>query len=391
LGKRACDKDFFLVAKKNIDAKWSGEAGRLMAALFEIAKSRDGAIIFLDEVEGMLMERGKSSNDGGSGADICTAFLTEMSALERAHDVLVIAATNRPELIDGAGRRRFTERIYVPLPDFEARLFLIKNLAAKDAFAFNLTEKDYKIVATNLEGFSCDDIRLYMKDCSDIVLCQCNEAEDAGETPPPEIVTLEHVLMPNRKSSVSCQDIHKAELWAEEFGTGDWISPHAIKNRPTSPKSGIFSSPSTKVRLPAAPVASPLPAPAQKKSSKKITAKKTTAKKTIPKSKKVTATSKKKKDTIATPEQVDIIQAWHDATCERNETELTNVGQKPNHHCTQNKVAKDSFERYRAANHPEFPKYLSKTKLYAFLDGKYGKAYERSGHKMWYKHLVLNE
>jgi AAA+ superfamily predicted ATPase len=246
-------KDFFLVAKKNIDSKWNGEGGRLMAALFEIAKSRGGAIIFLDEVEGMLMTRGEAKNDGGSNADICTAFLTEMSALQRAHDVLVIAATNRPELIDGAGRRRFKERIYVPLPDFEARLFLIKNVAAEDAFKFELTEEEYNEVAAKTEGFSCDDIVAIMKDASDVVLCQCCEAEDEEKEPPPEIIKIEHVRLSNRKSSVSIKDINESEAWAEKFGTGDWVSP-AKSETITSPSagqstkssSGLVSSPSAK-------------------------------------------------------------------------------------------------------------------------------------------------
>ena len=106
--------------------------------------------------------------------------------------------------------------------------------------------------------------------------------------------------------------------------------------------------------------------------------------------------SNKSNPKIATPEQIDIIQAWYDEHCEYDDTELTNVGRQAHKfHCTLNSDAKKSFEKYRAERFDDkksdFPKLHSKTKLYAFLDGIYGEAYERSGHQMWYEFLVLKK
>ena len=75
---------------------------------------------------------------------------------------------------------------------------------------------------------------------------------------------------------------------------------------------------------------------------------------------------------------------------------MTNVGRQAHKfHCTLNSDAKKSFEKYRAERFDDkksdFPKLYSKTKLYAFLDGIYGEAYERSGHQMWYEFLVLKK
>jgi vacuolar protein-sorting-associated protein 4 len=75
---------------------------------------------------------------------------------------LVLGATNLPWSLDTALRRRFEKRIYIPLPEKEARLALLKNkLKGLDG---NMTDEDYNVVADKTEGYSGSDLEILCKD-----------------------------------------------------------------------------------------------------------------------------------------------------------------------------------------------------------------------------------
>ncbi len=381
---------FFLADGGEIAQSYIGEGSKMLKALFAMAKEHAPSIVFIDEINGILPANpGKDNNES---LLVLNSFLTGMTAITRMEEsVVVIGATNNPESIKDAALGRFSSRIYVPLPNSDERLQLFKLFAKEAQYECELSKKELKQLVKNTHGYSGRDLSnlfgeavstLRNKICYIIIK---NEENGTNLATPPEVIRMNN-LCPNGRMIIkpltSPEQIREYRLRAGSACTNSI--------REGSPEyEGVLSSPSSKeaskeVRQPA-PVASPLAAAAQKMSLEPTTSNPPTT------PKKVMAKSNKTSPKIATPEQVDIIQAWHDATCERNETELANVGQKPNHHCTQNKVAKDSFETYRAANHPEFPKLHSKTKLYAFLDGIYGKAYKRSGGRFWYKYLVLND
>ncbi|KAI0380035.1 AAA-domain-containing protein [Hypomontagnella monticulosa] len=119
------DFNFFAVKGGELLNMYVGETERSIRNLFKRAREASPSIIFFDEFDSIAGSRsgpGGSSSSGG-GVQALTTLLTEMDGFERIGEVFVLAATNKPELLDPALRRpgRFDELIYVPLPDSKAR------------------------------------------------------------------------------------------------------------------------------------------------------------------------------------------------------------------------------------------------------------------------------
>ncbi len=127
---------FFSVAGSEFFSRWMGESENHLRGIFAEARKAAPAMIFFDEVEAFLPQRDKlTGGDGASQASrqVVATFLAEMDgALDRG-DVLVVAATNHPELIDSAAVRagRFDKVIYIPPPDKAAREHIFKDALAK--------------------------------------------------------------------------------------------------------------------------------------------------------------------------------------------------------------------------------------------------------------------
>lgn len=93
---------------------------------------------------------------------------------------------------------------------------------------------------------------------------------------------------------------------------------------------------------------------------------------------------------LATPEQLSVIDEWYRASCVFDKTELTGLHQSAHKfHRTKTSVAKKSFEPFREANHPEFPKLHSKNKLYEYLQEKHGPKYKQGSGTSWFEHLKM--
>jgi katanin p60 ATPase-containing subunit A1 len=118
---------FFNVKVSNVLSKYFGESSKLITALYTTARRLSPAVIFLDEFESLTPPRG----EGESGAErrIVSTLLAELDGLATKDDesyVLTIGATNLPWLLDGAILSRFQKRIFVPLPDAEARRAILE-------------------------------------------------------------------------------------------------------------------------------------------------------------------------------------------------------------------------------------------------------------------------
>lgn len=110
-----------------------GESERAVRLVFERARSSSPCIIFFDELDSLVPRRGSDSGGGGVSERVVNQLLTEMDGLESRRSVFVIAATNRPELIDPAMMRpgRLDKLLYVPLPTADERASILRALAAK--------------------------------------------------------------------------------------------------------------------------------------------------------------------------------------------------------------------------------------------------------------------
>jgi len=135
--------------------KWVGESERAVRELFRRAAEAAPAMVFLDEVDALAPRRGQSSDSGVSDR-VVAALLTELDGVEPMRDVVVLGATNRPELVDPALLRpgRLERLVYVPPPDAEARTEILRSAAKNTPFAEDV---DLAVLASELDGYSAAD------------------------------------------------------------------------------------------------------------------------------------------------------------------------------------------------------------------------------------------
>ncbi len=103
--------------------KYVGESEKGVREVFEKARANAPTVIFFDEIDSIAGERGRTTSDSGVGERVVSQLLTELDGLEELEDVVVIATTNRPDLIDNALLRpgRLDRHVHVPVPDEAGR------------------------------------------------------------------------------------------------------------------------------------------------------------------------------------------------------------------------------------------------------------------------------
>lgn len=170
------DSTFFSVSSSDLVSKWQGESERLVRNLFEMARESEGgrAIIFIDEVDSLCGSRSEGESD--SARRIKTEFLVQMDGVGKTTgNVLVLGATNVPWELDAAIRRRFEKRVYIPLPEREARSFMVSmNLGDTP---HSLTESDFDRLGDITTGASGSDIKVLVKEALMQPLRTCQKAQ----------------------------------------------------------------------------------------------------------------------------------------------------------------------------------------------------------------------
>jgi ATP-dependent 26S proteasome regulatory subunit len=146
----------FACSASALTSKWLGEGEKLVRTLFRVASDVAPSIIFVDEMDALLSSR--KADEHEATRRFKTEFMIQMDGLKANEgSVLVVGCTNCPWDVDDAVMRRFPRRIYVPLPDLEARRGLLQVLLKK-AGPHNLSSSDIFSIAQKMEGFSCSDI-----------------------------------------------------------------------------------------------------------------------------------------------------------------------------------------------------------------------------------------
>ena len=145
---------FYAVKGSDIVSKWVGESEKNINSLFEEANKQDRAIIFIDEMDSLLGKRGQDIHNDKR----VNEFLQQIDGFSgRNPNLLLLGATNRPWDIDTAATRsgRFSQKIYIPLPDAEARQFMIEKSMKNVPVA-----KDFDVgkIVAKTELFSGADI-----------------------------------------------------------------------------------------------------------------------------------------------------------------------------------------------------------------------------------------
>lgn len=116
---------FYAVKGSDIVSKWVGDSEKNINSLFEEANKQDRAIIFIDEMDSLIAKRGEDTHNDKR----VNEFLQQIDGFAGKNpNLLLLGATNRPWDIDSAAMRsgRFSQKIYLPLPDAPARKFMIK-------------------------------------------------------------------------------------------------------------------------------------------------------------------------------------------------------------------------------------------------------------------------
>jgi transitional endoplasmic reticulum ATPase len=148
--------NFITVVSSDLLSKWVGESEKALREVFRRAKQAAPCIIFFDEIEALAPAR--ISDDTHVTERLVSQLLTELDGLVRLKGVMVMAATNRPDLIDPALLRpgRFDKILYVPLPDFKARAQMFRLYASKHPIEPAI---DFEKLAGMTEGYSGADIK----------------------------------------------------------------------------------------------------------------------------------------------------------------------------------------------------------------------------------------
>ena len=120
--------NFITIKGPEIFSKWVGESEKAIREVFRKARMAAPAVIFFDEIDSLLPRRGLGFSDSGVSERVISQLLTEMDGIVTLEDVVVIAATNRPDMVDPAVLRpgRFDRLIYVPEPDEKSRTQIFK-------------------------------------------------------------------------------------------------------------------------------------------------------------------------------------------------------------------------------------------------------------------------
>ncbi|MGV9670258.1 MULTISPECIES: AAA family ATPase [unclassified Gordonia (in: high G+C Gram-positive bacteria)] len=144
--------------------KWVGSSERAVRDLFSRARESAPSLIFLDEVDALAPRRGQSSDSGVSDR-VVAALLTELDGVEPLTDVVVLGATNRPDLIDPALLRpgRLERLVFVPPPDAAARADILRTSGRNVPLADDI---DLDHLATDLDGYSAADCSALLREAA---------------------------------------------------------------------------------------------------------------------------------------------------------------------------------------------------------------------------------
>lgn len=212
---------FFSISASSLTSKWVGEGEKMVRALFAVAVVHQPSVVFIDEIDSLLTQR--SENEHESSRRIKTEFLVQLDGATTSEEdhVLIVGATNRPQELDEAARRRLTQRLYVPLPETEARIHIIKNLMK--SVQNEITLPDYKKIGDLTQGYSGADME---------TLCREASMEPIRSIPCDQIALFDiqnlrkvsfHDFLAaigQVKSSVSTKDLEQYVVWNRTYGTG---------------------------------------------------------------------------------------------------------------------------------------------------------------------------
>jgi SpoVK/Ycf46/Vps4 family AAA+-type ATPase len=155
---------FFSISASSLTSKWIGDGEKMVRALFAVARCHQPAVIFIDEIDSLLTQRSDTEHE--SSRRIKTEFLVQLDGAATGEDerILVIGATNRPQELDEAARRRLVKKLYIPLPEFEARRQIVERLMSNEKHC--LTDPEVNEILLLTAGYSGADMKNLCQEAS---------------------------------------------------------------------------------------------------------------------------------------------------------------------------------------------------------------------------------
>ena len=169
------EANFISVKGPELLSKWVGESERGIREIFRRARQAAPCVIFFDEIDSIAMARGGGMGGemggGGVGTNdrVISQILTELDGISELHGVVVLAATNRPDMIDTALLRpgRFDRIVFVPNPDRRTRKRILEIYATDKPIG---TDVDFEKIADITDGFSGADVTAIVNTAVSLVL-----------------------------------------------------------------------------------------------------------------------------------------------------------------------------------------------------------------------------
>ena len=211
---------FFSISASSLTSKWLGESEKMVRALFALARYLQPSVVFIDEVDSLLAARSTSEHD--AMRRLKTEFLVQFDGVGRggAERVFVLGATNRPQDLDEAARRRFARCIYVRLPDAPTRRTIVARLLRDNATRISDAELDD--LARRTDAYSAADLTRL---CQEAALRPLRElsATSIATVPADAVRPIAaadlRAAMHTIRPTVSPESLQAFERWNAQYGS----------------------------------------------------------------------------------------------------------------------------------------------------------------------------
>ena len=218
------ESNFISIKGPELLNKYVGESEKGVREVFEKARSNAPTVVFFDEIDSIAGERGARMGDSGVGERVVSQLLTELDGLEELEDVVVVATTNRPDLIDSALLRpgRLDRHVHVPVPDRDARRAIFEVHTRDKPLSDDV---DIEYLADETDGYVGADIEAVCREASMAAtreFINSVSAEEAAQSVGNVRVTREHFeeALEEVSPSVDSDTRERYEELEDEFGPG---------------------------------------------------------------------------------------------------------------------------------------------------------------------------
>jgi len=163
------EANFIAIKGPEVFSKWVGESEKAIREVFRKARMSSPSVIFFDEIDSLVPRRGSGFGDSGVTDRVISQLLTEIDGIAALQDVVVLAATNRPDIVDPGVLRpgRFDRLIYVPEPNDEGRQQILRIYTKTMPLAKDIDIQD---LARMTKGYSGADIESICREAAMIAL-----------------------------------------------------------------------------------------------------------------------------------------------------------------------------------------------------------------------------